>query len=213
MAVNFTTLTGDKSVEGSIKSWINVTTTPSTLILTMAEQWCWRRLRVRQMLHRDGTLVCTMGERFVDLPSDYIEGRLLLITGTEAGKIRKANAEKVEGLLSYDDGGDLTTGKPGYWYADATQLAFDVAALETYPLSLLYYRQLPPLAEENETNFLTDRATRLLFASCLAFANEFQKDDTERDRWLAIAEAEVARLNAESEGEEIRSAEIDPRAV
>jgi hypothetical protein len=204
--MSYTVLVAAKSTDGSIKNFANSDTVPSTIILAEAEQWIARRLRVRQMLTAtSGTM--TASATAIDLPSDYVWPRRFAITGVNQGLIKKQTLETVEGAFSYDGSGNRVLGKPGMYYADATQAVFDQMADQAYPYRLNYFRQLPALSTATTTNFLTQRAPRLLRAACLWAANDFLKNAEERAYWAKVAMDEIAELNIESDMEEFRGAD------
>jgi hypothetical protein len=195
--MSFTILTGAKSVDGSIKNWINNSRVPAAVVLAEAEAWIYRRLRIREMLYTwIGVMV--VSQEYVTLPSDYLQGRTLWITGTEKAEVRRRQLEDVEQARAYD-GSTLVTGKPRMFYADATTAQFEYAADQAYPFRARYYRQLPALSASNTTNVLTSKFPTLLRFACMASANSFMKDDEEKTYWEAKAAAEIAEIKIESD--------------
>ena len=66
---------------------------------------------------------------------------------------------------------------------------------------MIYFKEPAALTSSNATNFLTTRYPRMLLAAACAFANEYLKDDTEKQYWLAIVTAEIEQAMRESDFE------------
>lgn len=200
------TLVADKGYPGSIQTWMDHDGVPSTLIVAMAEQWIYRRVRLREMLAtHDG--VIAEGADSVELPERYLEPKSLYLKGPYHGKVRHQLPEDIERYRSYDKAGDLIEGQPRFFYADGTHLQFEVRALEEMGFRLSFYRQPEALSAENPRNVLTEKGFRLLMAACMTFAHEWMEDERERERWAAMAMAEAQALQAESDSAMSRNIE------
>lgn len=198
--MDYTTLIGAKTVSGSIKNWLNNSLVPSDVVIAEAEQWIYRRLRVRQMLaSTTGTL--STGTGSLALPSDYITARQFLITGTGYAELTPKTLEELRRAYTYDGAGARVNQKPTQFSVDADNIQFDSPPDAAYPYDLLYYRGLPALSTStgSDTNFLTNKAPYLLRSAILMMANDFLKDDQEKVYWESKAEKEIERLNVENE--------------
>lgn len=194
MATSFTTLTADKNTDGSIKNFVNDSTVPSATMLDMAEDWIYRRLRVREMLKTEtGTM--TQDSDTIAAPADYISPRLFMITGTEKVILEHRILEDVEGAFTYDSDDNRVSAKPRFYTVNATNIQLDAPALEAYPYHLTYFARLAALGAGNPTNFLTS-APRLLNAVCIAFAYEYIKQVEDMKYWLAVATNELMEMIA-----------------
>ena len=194
---NFTTLTGSKTTPGSIKEAINHSGIPVTQILSDAEAWIYQRLRVREMLaSTTGTLAAASDTISLSSLTGYKSPFFLMFTGTAFTPKFVPERRSLDFVLrswGYDGDGVRSVGRPYCWASDATTIQFDTIADTAYPYLLRYYRALPALAADNETNFLTDSYPRLLRAVCYAFANEWKKDEREKAYWFQVAEKEPLR--------------------
>ena len=199
--MDYTTLVAGAGTDGSIKNWVNKSTVPSTTVLTEAEAWIYRRLRVRQMLTNETGTMSTSND-YVSLPSDYIADRKLRITGTNAAEIKRKTLEYVEDLFAYDASGTRVSEKPAFYYNSDTRSQFPNLPDQAYAYRRVYYGVLDALSASNLTNFLTDRAPMLLRAACMMSANAFLKDDAEKTYWEEQALKEVAVLNIENDFEQ-----------
>lgn len=202
----WTILTGAQTTAGSIKNLTNVGDCDPASIIEEAENYIYRKLRVRQMLaETTGVFVVStttgIGDA-VDLPDDYLAAKTFQITGVNAAALERKTEAYVRGLWSYDGSGARVLSKPRYFYADGASLRFEVCADQAYPWNMLYYQQPAALSASNTSNFLSTRGVRALLAACRGFVGEFRKDDVERDYWLKIALAAVDDLNSESDLEE-----------
>jgi hypothetical protein len=79
-----------------------------------------------------------------------------------------------------------TTGQPRY-YADYNATNYLIAPVpdQAYALELTYYAKLSPLADTNQTNWLTLNAPQLLLAATLVEAALWCKDDAKLAFWQA----------------------------
>ena len=198
MAITFTTLTGTNTVDESFMKWVNKQDLPSTTILTMVEKYIYRQLRVRQMTTVvTGTM--TIGTATDTFPTRHLVTRSMSITGTNVADVKKRTYEQLQGLRSFDSTGAIVSGKPQFFAEDADAIHFEVLPDVAYVYDMALYREPAPLSTDTETNFLTNDMPRLLYLGGLAFANEFMKDKTERVYWLQQLDAEIAKMNRESD--------------
>lgn len=199
---NFTTLTGAKTVAGSIKRWVNNDSIDSETILEEAQSWLYRRLRLREMLALSTGSMST-ATNALTVPTGYVENRILMIAGVNRRRLRRRPLEDIEENMQYS-GTDtaLSSGLPTEYCIDASEAVFTMLPDDAYPYRWRYYRELPVLSSSNTANILTTRFNRLLRLACLKGANEFMKNYAERDRWMVEAEAEAAKINAEADLEQ-----------
>lgn len=205
--MDYSTLVAGKSVSGSIRNWLNNDLLPADDVLDDAESWLYRRLRVRQMLlAATGTLAAAAST--ITLPSDFIWPNQLVFTGQNHAVLKYEVLPNLVGRFIYDSTDALVTAKPSHFAIDATNIVLNSKADKAYTYRFDYFAQPAALSSANETNFLTSRGTRLLRLTCVAFANEWLKDENERQYWLALAMAEVEQWNRESEMAEIHNSHL-----
>ena len=196
--MDYTNLIAGKGVDGSIQNWINNDRVSATTVLTEAEAWIFRRLRVRQMIATQSATM-TKDVDTVALPTGFRAPIWFTITGTEHQVLDMEPEQEVEAAFEYDGDGNRLSAKPQIFYVAATTLQMNAPALLAYTYRLVFYQTLTALGPTNGTNFLTDVAPRLLRCCCLAFASEFMKNDADREYWLAQAAGEIDTLNAEDD--------------
>lgn len=66
-----------------------------------------------------------------------------------------------------------------------------------YPFEILYYELLPPLDEQQQTNWLTDYAPELLLYGSLLEAAPFLKNDERMPVWQQMYDRAASMLNGE----------------
>lgn len=210
--MNYTTLIGAQTTAGSIAAWVNhssvVANAPT--IIEEAESFIYRRLRHFRMLNQTtGTMTISSGN--ISFPSDYLEDKILYITGVNYMKLVRKTPEEVVASYSYDSTGTQVNDMPLIYCNDNTSIRMDSPANLAYPYLLWYYQQPAALSASNTTNFLTTYYPRLMRAACMAGASEFMKDagmgNYDRTYWEQNALAEIAVAQAESD-RSVRSMEV-----
>ena len=194
---DYNTLVAAKSTAGSIKNFSNNSSLPVSVIVAETEAWIYRRLRTPEMLTSTTGTITTSATN-VAVPARLVQPRHLLITGTDVGKITAKSFEVVRDAWTYDGSGVRGAGKPTIYYCDFTSLWFDQMANKAYPINLLYYQQLAPLAATNSTNVLTDKYPTLLRYELQAMAASWMKDDAEKDYWEKKCLLEIEQANIEA---------------
>lgn len=196
--MDYTTLVADRDTAGSIKNWVSNSTIPSTTVLSEAEDWIYRRLRVRNMLAVDEGTMST-SNAYVALPTGFLASRSFWYSGTDKAELEHKTLTDIEAARTYDGAGVLASGKPNQFWVDGTNAYFSLTPDQAYSYRWWFYKQLDALSASNETNFLTDRHPRLLRCACLAFANEFMKQDGDKLYWLRLAEGEIEAVHREDD--------------
>jgi hypothetical protein len=205
MAQTYTQLVSDKNAPGSIARWVNVSTiqgdTPE--IITEAESWIYRRLRHFKMLTDpiDGTM--TIGNDYIDSPSDLLEPFLLWTTGPYQQLMTQRTPQEVIANWQYTGTGTARVQQqPLMYYQGEDTLRFDSPANLAYDYNLIYFKQPAPLSETN-TNFLTVTYPRLMRCACMAAACEWAKDNGQgqfdRTYWDVLAQEEIEKAQTESD--------------
>jgi hypothetical protein len=191
VAYTYTSLIAAKSTTGSIKSWVNYDSIPSTDILTEAQAWIYETLRTREMMV-SANLDLDDGASVEALPDDFLDPIALTLDG---------DAEPlpyVHEMLfnrTRDEDGALPEGRPSRWTIINEQITFDAQLDEAITARFWYYEIPTALSAANETNFLTSRFPTLLRRACMAFAYEFLKRPDEFQTEMVLAAQAVASAN------------------
>lgn len=95
---------------------------------------------------------------------------------------------------------DSQTGQPLY-YADTIYDAFLIAPTPdlAYPFELVYYEQVEPLSDENQTNWLTEQAPDLVMYATLMEACGYLKTNDNLQKWTGAYETAKMSLLSEDE--------------
>lgn len=205
MVMTYSTLTGAKTVAGSIASWVNHSAVEAAApsIVDEAESMIYRRLRHWRMLGRT-TGVFTIGNDYIALSgvARYLEDKAFYITGVNFDKLTRKTEQEVIANYGYDASGARINEMPEIYYNDATNFWFDAPSDQAYPWLLTFYQQ-PVALSTSGTNFLTEYYPRLLRCACMIGASEFMKDaglgNFDRTYWEQNALAEVAVAQQESD--------------
>lgn len=207
MSYSYTTLVAAKSTAGSIAQWLNKDNLPVTSILEEAEQYLYRRLRLKEMLAvATGSISASAnpatGPSTLAHPTGYIASQSFRLVGTTTITLTRKSLKEIEEGYTFTSTGSYNRSTPLAYCSVAATFQFDTAADAAYSYRLAYYRQLDALSSVNTTNVLTDRGQRALRAACMAFGNEWLKDSEEKNYWLQVCDVEMARLNAEDDFEQ-----------
>jgi hypothetical protein len=195
MAINWTVLTGAKTVAGSIANWVNRGDLPSENVLLEAEAMIYERLRVREMMEV-ATLTFNSAANSASLPADFLDPIEYRPYG-RSQELPFYHEQKI-GIFR-DDSGNLESDTPSRWTIIGTTAYVDVNCSATYAGKLMYYKKPAALSGSNLTNFLTTRYPTLLRHACTAKAMEHMKQWSQAQVYIALAEAEAAKANATNE--------------
>lgn len=200
MPMNYTTLIGAKTVEGSIKYAVRHSEVPSEFVLTNAEGLIYSMLRVREMKAlQTGTIAD--GDTTLALPTNFVGSISLGIAGEYKQPIDILDEEHFEQRLAQEADGSLYEGTPRFCVMDGTHFRFDVEADRAYLYRLWYYKQPVALSGSNETNFLTTRFPHILDAACKFYAYAHREDNDMAEKWKSIAIDAITLANANHDQE------------
>lgn len=215
--MDYNVLTASSSTNGSIANWANhaAVQNASQTILEEAQSFIYRRLRHWKMLtSTTGSIV--LNNDYIGLPSDFLEDKVLMITGVNATKLTRKTIQEVTGSYIYDGNGNRVSSIPNIYSHGSTNIQLDTPADQTYPYLLWYFQQLAPLSSSNTTNFLTSTYPRLVRCACMIGAAEFMKDaglgNYDRTYWEQQANDEIDMANIESDKSQ-RSVEIGMQLI
>jgi hypothetical protein len=191
---SFSTLIAGKATDGSIANWVN-RAVPATNILTKAQAFIYRKLRVREMMVRDD-LAAAIGVSQVSVPSDFLDPVSLTPYGW--GEPLDYVNESIF-VQNMDEDGVVTEGTPNSFTIIGSLIVFDSKLDETFGGKLIYFELPTALGTGNENNFLTTRYPDLLEHACLSYAYEHMKDEQRSLDYRKKAEAEAAEISRDDE--------------
>jgi len=209
--LSYTILVGSTSTDGSLAAWLNHSSvqTVADTIIAEAESAIYRDLRHWRMLtSTTGTMTANPTDvaspiDYIPLPADYLEDKVLYVTGVNYQKMTRKTIEEIIAMYDYDGNGYRVVQQPYYYFNDQTNLKFDNPPDLAYPYLLYYYQQPAALSPSNPTNFLTQFYPRLLRATCCMMASEYMKDvgqgNYDRNYWAEMAQVELMKAQTESD--------------
>lgn len=204
--ISYDVLVADKATSGSIKNWSNYDKLPPDSILTEAQAWIYRMLRVRHMLTTSTGTLAALAQSIalsslaeLDDVDDFKAPIFFQFTGSDKAELRHEMLQEVHRNISYQADGSVSQGKPQMFYVGADAVTFEIRAKQAYTYEFIYYAALAPLSDANPTNFLTRSAPDLLRYACLRQAFQFMKQAADRDYWEREAMRLIQDINAEQD--------------
>lgn len=195
MAMSYTTLTGAKTVEGSIKYFVNHSEVPSASILESAQAMIYSKLRTREMKELLQNVSIAAGASTITLPTRFQDPISLWLDREYRSRLYVLDEEHFEQRVSRDDAGLLYEGTPTLCTIDSTAIYLDTRADREYYYRMWYFRTPAALSGSNETNWLTERYPNLLEAACKFYAYQHREDSENAMRWAEMMQASIQLAN------------------
>ena len=137
--------------------------------ISLAESDIWQRLRIKEMDTRAIATTST-ATRFIPLPENFLEMRkLVLFSGSQSYPLQYVTPESIDILPSNHIPSDYTI---------TSQVEFNCRPAGNYTADMQYFRVLPPLSLDNQTNsILTLYPMVYLYGSLMHFGNWSLNDE------------------------------------
>jgi len=201
--MSYKTLTGAKTVEGSIRNWVNWDKAPATVLLADAEATIGQKLRCKEMRTLvTGTIA--IGATSITLPSGFRGVKSLKLSGDYTNRIVMRDASEFEDGLTYQTDGSLDTGTPSACTLTGDSILLNREADIEYNYRMHIMQTPTAMSTGNDTNFLSTVYPHMLRAACLYHANLHRKDMKEASKWQAIMSDAIQDANVEAD--EVNSA-------
>jgi hypothetical protein len=195
--MTYEALVADKSRAGSIRNWVNYAPVPAETILSEAQAFIYKHLRVREM-RASTSLSLVSGTEYVALPTDYLS--TIGMRSKLYGEMPEYTAEYMDGnIRRYDSSEALLSGKPSCFAVYDERFNFDLNPDAAMTVRLLYYQSPTVLSDTVNTNFLTDKYPTMLRYAALAYAADYMRDMTNYQAWLKQALSEIEGANIEDD--------------
>jgi hypothetical protein len=182
-------------LQSAIASWLNREDLTSVIptFISLAEAGFNRALRVPEMIKR---ATATPEASFVALPLDWIEGKAIQISEDSTGKVRPLRYLPHEELDFYRRrNNDID---PTYYSITGLSLEIVPTPGAGVTVELTYVSTIPPLSEENPTNWLLTRAPDIYLYGALTHAAPFLDDDERLGVWGSALGGIIETLNTEA---------------
>lgn len=194
--MDWTTLTGARNANGSIKNWGKHALIDAESVLTEAQAWIYQHLRTREMMVVDAEVSISDSDDSFTLPAGFQEIVSVQLHGDRAPLVYKQ-----EHLLdrSRDESGFMVTRPIRAFTILGNLMLFDCESDDGRTGVMTYFGTPAPLTEGNPTNFLCTKYPSLLRTVCTAYAYEDRENWSSAERMFkrAIGEVETANFNAE----------------
>ena len=151
----------DSSLTTTVKDWI-----------ALAEAAMSADLKSRAMETRSN-VTCTAGNAYVTLPTDYVEGRRVLLSSTTPKKALKyVTPDEITQDYPFD-----ITGEPSVYAVIGGELQLAPVPDSTYTLELAYVQKIPALSDSNTTNWLLTANPNAYLYGSLVHAAVYLRND------------------------------------
>lgn len=176
-------ITNYTDLKSSIADWLNREDLTSVIpsFIAMAEARFNRDLRVRQMIKRS---TAELNEGFITLPGDWLEAKNIQInTSYGPRKLDYVTLEQAD-AIRYNSGD--SPGEPLYFNITGSQMEIIPTPSGEPEVEMTYYRTVPALSDEDDTNWLLSAWPDMYLYGALAHAAPYLKDDERVATWVAF---------------------------
>jgi len=195
--MSWTTLTGVKTADGSIKRWVNHEEIDVEQILEEAQALLFLTLRVREMRSSFSDLTMAVGDSTKALPTGFLDP-IGLWDITNNRKLSLKTEENLQNARVYTSG-VLESSTPQKWAVFDELIQFECKWDAVATLKMIGFKQPTLLSVSNTTNFLCTRYPHILRTACLAQAFNFRNNGEREQQELTKLGAYITKANAESE--------------
>jgi len=173
-------------LQAGVKRWLHRGDVDAYIpdFITLGEARINRMLRL-ELLHATATLTLSTTDRYVALPSRYLEA--LSITDDQGTTVRPVTAAQLEAVAA-----GATPGRPAY-YRISSRVDFERVADQAYAFTMLYKQRLD-LAADGSNEVLTQHPDIYLYAALLA-AEPYLRNDQRLVVWGEMFRAAVQEAN------------------
>jgi hypothetical protein len=196
MAFTYGTLTGPKSTQGSIRSWVNYELIDVEGALLDAQAYIYGSLRVREMRSMAPVTIAA-GAVSAPLPDGFLEAISFRLP--DGSRLTPRDEADILDRQFFDSEGVLEEGEPDCYGIWDEAFQFNLKTPAAIVARLLHNRRLPYLGRTNPTNFLTTRYPNLLRVACLMHAADGIQDDEQYARWKQRTDELIAKANVEAD--------------
>lgn len=199
MGVTYAILTGDKTVAGSISSYVAYDNIDRDSILEDAQALIFETLRAREM-RSVATLAMGVGEYTKALPTGFLNPIGGKIRDTKSRYYQHTTIDRLLTRRIFDENGVIvSTSIPLFWAVADELIQFEQAFNEARSLFFAYYKSPALLSSGNQTNFLTTRYPNILRKACRVEAFGQMEYWESRAQELDLLAKLIQRANIEAD--------------
>jgi len=210
--MDYPTLVANKGTPGSIMNWLNDSSVDPDTILSEAQAHIYAKLRVQEMIVKDSAFAVTEGDESVDAPDGCLEVIHYRWLSPDLIVVPKITIDEVYKRRLYNPDGTLVLDLPRWFALGGDMIQFPVRCDRDRTAFIAYFQTPDPLSVSNPTNFVTTLYPRLLRTFCMAFGNEFKKEFTQANDWLAKGEDQLTNVAQTLDDERLRAMFTYPTA-
>jgi hypothetical protein len=152
-----------------------------------------RRLRVREMIQRSTAGITT---QFSNLPPDFLELRNIQLNVTIPKSLEYVTIEQMD----QERGLGNTAREPVYYTLMGSTIEVFPTPDQSYTLELAYYKNIPTMTADIDTNWLLTKAPDAYLYGALLQASPYLQNQAETQLWGVAHETTIAELEKEDLG-------------
>jgi len=152
-----------------------------------------RRLRVREMIQRSTAGITT---QFSNLPPDFLELRNIQLNVTIPKSLEYVTIEQMD----QERGLGNTAREPVYYTLMGSTIEVFPTPDQSYTLELAYYKDIPTMSADSDTNWLLTKAPDAYLYGALLQASPYLQNQAETQLWGVAHETTIAELEKEDLG-------------
>jgi hypothetical protein len=152
-----------------------------------------RRLRVREMIQRSTAGITT---QFSNLPPDFLELRNIQLNVTVPKSLEYVTIEQMD----QERGLGNVAREPVYYTLMGSTIEVFPTPDQSYTLELAYYKNIPTMTADADTNWLLTKAPDAYLYGALLQASPYLQNQAETQLWGVAHETTIAELEKEDLG-------------
>jgi len=173
------------------------------VIVALGRVYINLKLRAREMITVDGTLVITSGE--ATIPTYYIAPRRVVFTSGARIPLKQMTPEQADLWYPY-----RPSGVPAHFTIIGSKLRLYPTPADATTVELTYYKGLEPMVNDGDTDWLLTKYPNIYLSAGQMYAAEFIKEDQEAQKQALITDTLVSMVNAQDEETDLSMGEYVP---
>jgi len=138
----------------------------------------------------------TGGDQYMQVPSDWLETIRLILTGNGTSVVQLIS---LSGMADKRAKAEDLSGTPSFYSHVDGQFELYPTPSEDTDFELLYYQEIPALADDNTSNWLLEKAPDVYLYGSLLHSAPYLQEDARIAVWAQMYSAAVQNLNDQSE--------------
>ncbi len=188
-------ITNYGELKTAVADWLNRDDLTSVIptFIDLSHAKLNRRLRVREMIQRS---TAGITNQFSNLPADFLELRNIQLNVATPKSLEYMTIEQMDQERALGN----TAREPAYYTLMGSTIEVFPTPDQSYTLELAYYKDIPAMSADSDTNWLLTKAPDVYLYGALLQAAPYLKDAEETGLWLQAHDMVVAELEKEDLG-------------